>query len=65
MLHVDYDIFSRVLVDTDAEYGNIAKMTITWGKIHKYVGMIIDYSSPRKLIFSIVDYIENMLNLIP
>ena len=55
MSHVDPNIVSSVLADIYAEYGNIAKMTITQGKIHKYLGMTIAYSSPGKLIFSVID----------
>ena len=40
-------------------------MTTTRGKINKYLGMNIGYSSPGKLIFSMEDYIKNMLNGIP
>ena len=65
MSHVDPDIVSRVLSDIDAEYGNIVKMTITQGKIHKYLGMTIDYSSPGKLIFYIVYYTRKISNDIP
>ena len=61
MSHVDPDIVSSILYDIDAKCGNISKMTIAWGKIHKYFGMTIDYSSPVKLVFYMVDYIENML----
>ena len=57
MLHVDSKIYSGVLADIDAEYRKIAKMTITRGKIHKYLGITIDYSSTGKLIFSMVIYI--------
>ena len=46
MSHVVYDIVSRVLDDIDAEYRKVSKMTITQGKIHKYLGMTIDYYSP-------------------
>ena len=44
MSHVDPDIVSSVLADIEAEYGKIAKTTITRGKIHKYLGMTINYS---------------------
>ena len=47
------------------EYGKIAKMTITRGKVHKYLGMTIDYSSPGKVILSMIDYIGKMLDDIP
>ena len=36
-------------------------MTITRGKVHKYLGMTIDYSSPGKVILSMIDYIGKVL----
>ena len=41
MSHIDSNIVSSVLTDIEIEYGNIAKMTTTRGKIHKYLGMNI------------------------
>ena len=38
--------FSRVFADIYMEYGKIVKMTITQGKVHKYLDMTIDYYSP-------------------
>ena len=37
-------------------------MTSMQGKIKNYLGMIINYSSPGKVIFYMVDYIVNMIN---
>ena len=37
-------------------------MTITRGKVHKYLGIIIDYYSPGKLIFSMIDYVGKSLD---
>ena len=37
-------------------------MTITRGKVHKYLGMTIDYSSPGKVILSMIDYIGKILD---
>ena len=54
MSHVDSNIISSVLADIDSEYRNIVKMTITRVKINKYLGMTINYSSPGKVIFSMV-----------
>ena len=53
--HFDPDAVSSVLANIDAEYENIAKMTITRGKVYKYLGMNIDYSSYGKVIFSMID----------
>ena len=47
------------------EYGKIAKMTIMRVKVHKYLRMTIDYSSPGKLILSMINYIGKMLDNIP
>ena len=63
--HVNPAIISGVITDIDAEYGKIEKIVITRGKVHKYLGMIIDYPSPGKLIFSMIDYIGKILDYIP
>ena len=63
--YVDSKIAHKVLHEIDAKDGKIAKMTITWGKVHKYLKMTINYSLPGKLLFSIVDYIGKMFNDIP
>ena len=65
MLNVDYETVSSVIDDIDTEHGKIPKMTITRGKINKYLRMAIGYSFPGKLKLSMVDYIGNMLDDIP
>ena len=40
-------------------------MTIMWGKVHKYLGMTIDYSSPGKVILSMIKYIGKMIDDFP
>ena len=65
MSHVDSDIFSSVIYDIGAEYGNTEKIIITRGKIHKYLGMAINYSSPGKVKLSMVSYIGKILGDIP
>ena len=63
--HVEPAVVSGVLADIDAEYGKIAKMTITRGKVHKYLRMNIDYSYTSKGIFSMINYIGKILDNIP
>ena len=65
MFHFDSEIFSRVFSDIDTGYGKIVKITIMRGKIHKYLGMNINYSLPGKLIFYVINFIGNILNDIP
>ena len=42
--HVDPSVISNIIADIDVDYGKIAKMTITQGKVHKTLGMTIYYS---------------------
>ena len=63
--HILILIVSIVLAGIDAEYGNIVKMTITRGNIHKYLGMTIYYSFPGKVNFPVVNYIGKMLDELP
>ena len=63
--HVDPAVIYSVLAGINAEYGKITKMTIMRGKVHKYLGINIDYSSPGKLISLMIDYIVKMIDDIP
>jgi len=35
------------------------------GKIHEYLGMEIDYSQKGKVIFGMINYVENMIEDFP
>ena len=63
--HVNPAVVSSVLADIDGKYEKIAKMTITRGKVHKYLGMTIDCSSLGKVIFLMINYIGKNLDYIP
>ena len=65
MLYVSSNIVVGVPAYIDTEYGNIAKMTIMRGKIHKYLGIAIEYSYSEKVILYMVNYIGNMFDKIP
>ena len=45
--------------------GRLQKTAITWGKVHKYLGMTIDYSLPGKVILSMIKYIGKTIDNIP
>ena len=63
--HVDPAFIYGVLDDIEAKYGKIQKMNITRGKVHKYLGVTIDYSSPGKVILLMINYIGKMIEDIP
>jgi Reverse transcriptase (RNA-dependent DNA polymerase) len=51
----------------DMKYGGdkLGKVRATRGKVHNYLGMTLDYSTPKKLKLSMQDYIEKMINEFP
>ena len=65
ILHVETDIVSSVLSYIGVENINTEKKTITRCKIHKYLGMTIDYLSPGKVIFYLVSYIGKIISDTP
>ena len=42
-------------------YGRESPLTVTRGKVQKYLGMIIDLSKKGKIKFTLYDYISDML----
>ena len=62
--HVNPAFVSIVLADIDAEYGKSEKCTITRGKVHKYLRITIDYYSPGKVIFLMINYIGKMITIL-
>ena len=58
-------LFPEFLLILMRNMGRLLKLPSLKGKVNKYLGMTIDYSSPGKIIFSVIDYIGKMLDGIP
>ena len=63
--HVDPDVVTEIINMVEAEFGKEAPLTKTRGKVHEYFGMTIDYSTDGKVRFSMIDYIQGMLDELP
>jgi hypothetical protein len=63
--HVDSKEVTKMLTLFSQEYGKEALLTITQGKIHKYLGMTINYSIKGKVKITMIDYIKGMLDESP
>ena len=55
----------EILTILQQEYGKEAPIPSTTGKVHDYLGMTIDYSTPGKVVFHMEDYIDRMINECP
>ena len=64
--HVNPDVVTDILNKLEDKYrGKEVPLTVSRGKIHDYLGMVIDYTTPGKVKFSMDQYIEEMLNELP
>ena len=60
--HKDENVVSSVLKQINEEYGKEAPLTVTRGKVHEYLGMTIDFSEKGNVKFTMIDYIQEMLD---
>ena len=49
----------------ESEFGEEAPLTITWGSVHEYLGIAIDFSMLGKVKFSMWDYIQGIIDECP
>ena len=63
--HMDGNVNREILAILQKEYGKEAPIPTTTGKIHEYLGMTIDYSTPGKVVFRMEDYIDRLLSECP
>ena len=63
--HVDKKEVDDIIAKLESEFGKETPLTVHRGKVHDYLGMIIDFSDPGKVIFSMHEYIERLLDEAP
>ena len=65
MSHESADVVTEMIDLLEMEFGNEAPLTKTRGKVHEYLGMTIDFSEKGKVKFSMIDYVQKMLDSLP
>lgn len=63
--HVSQQVLETVLEQLNQRFGKEQPLTVTRGVIHNYLGMKMDFSQPGKVVFSMFDFIQNMLDELP
>ena len=63
--HVESKVVDTIIELFDEEFDIYAPLTPTRGKIHDYLGIVIDYTTQGKVVFTMFYYIDNMLNELP
>jgi hypothetical protein len=64
--HKQQSVLDEVLNDLNNKFGTKKKaLSATKGKIHDYLGITINYDEPRKVKFTMIDYLEDILSEMP
>jgi uncharacterized protein YeaC (DUF1315 family) len=63
--HVDQQVLENLLNRLNERFGKEQELSVTRGNKHDYLGMTIDYSTSGRVQFTMLDYIDNMLNELP
>jgi Reverse transcriptase (RNA-dependent DNA polymerase) len=63
--HVDSKVVDQVIDMLEDEFGKEAPMNKSRGKVHDYLGMILDFSKPGEITVDMVDYVKTILAEMP
>ena len=63
--HVDSKVNNDLSVWLNNEYGQVKPVTMTRGKKHVYLGMLLDYSIPGKVKVDMTEYVADMIQEFP
>jgi hypothetical protein len=63
--HDDSNTVTEVIQQLKEAFGKEAPLMVTSGKVHDYLGMTLDFSSPGQAKIFMIDYIKNVLADMP
>ena len=63
--HGKPNVVTKVIKQLEAAFGIEVPLTKTHGKVLEYLGMILDFTTPGKVMVLMKDFIERMLNKLP
>ena len=58
--HMDPEVVTSMVNQLETAFAKEAQLTVTQGKVHKYLGMTLEFSIDRKVQIKRIDCIENM-----
>ena len=61
MSHKDQAVLENFLTNLRDEFGQENELTENKGLVHEYLGITIDYLVPRKVVFTMFDYLEDVI----
>ena len=65
MSHAKQEVLENLLTSLNEEFGKEAPLMVTQGKVHDYLGMTFDYSTPGKVKITMPDFVQGVLGECP
>ena len=59
----DKQVIDNIFKKLDKKFGTVRKMSVEHGPIVKYLGMLIEFSEDGRVIFLMIDYLEDVLSI--
>ena len=63
--HVDENVVNTLLEDLNLKFGGESGLTTSTGKVHDYLGMTLDYSTPSMVQLTMFDYLQDIIATLP
>jgi hypothetical protein len=63
--HVDVAVVDHFISQMEAEFGKETPLNQSRGKVHDYLGMVLDFTDPGKVAISMIEYIKGVLHDAP
>ena len=60
--HKDKNVVTSIIDELSKRFGNIMPLSIHRGKVHEYLGMLLDYTTPGQLKITMYPYIEGIID---
>jgi phage-related protein len=58
ILHVSAKVVDDLIANLDSKFGKESPLSKSWGKVHNYLGMTLDFSVPGQVTVTMIDYIK-------
>ena len=63
--HVDPGVATDIIRKLNKKYGDIMPLSVSRGKIHDYLGVVFDYTTPGQVMITIYQHIDTLLESVP
>ena len=65
IFHKDQQVVTSIIIKLDEKYGNIMPLSVSRGKIHEYLGIVLDYTAHGQVKNTMYQYIHELIKHVP